>query len=215
VSGHDLDKPLFRGQMHRVAFFVSIPAGLALIFAADSTVARLAAAIYAISLAGLFGASAAYHTVSWSEKNLERMKALDHSMIFVLIAGTYTPFLLIVVEGFWAHVLLVVVWAGALLGIALKIIHVHGFRVISGTLYITLGWVGIVTLPKMLENLPPWEVGLVLAGAIIYTGGAVILLRRKPDPNPKVFGYHEVWHTAVVLGCACFYIVTLFVVAGN
>jgi hemolysin III len=208
------DKPLFRGRMHRIAFFISIPAGLALVMFAQSPLARVAGAIYALSLAGLFGASAAYHTVPWSDKNLARMKTLDHSMIFVLIAGTYTPFLLLVIGGSWGVVLLALVWIGAITGIVLKIVHVHGFQVVSGTLYIVLGWIGIVTLPKMLADLPSWEVALVVAGALTFTGGAIILLTRKPDPNPRVFGYHEVWHTAVVLGCICYYVVTLFIVAG-
>ena len=208
------DKPLFRGRMHRIAFFISIPAGLALVTFAQSPLARVAGAVYALSLAGLFGASAAYHTVPWSEKNLARMKTLDHSMIFLLIAGTYTPFLLLVVGGTWGLVMLAMVWAGAITGIVLKIVRVHGFQALGGTLYIVLGWIGVLTLPKMLSNLPMWEIALVAAGGIIYTVGAVILLIRKPDPNPRVFGYHEVWHTAVVLGCACYYIVTLFIVAG-
>lgn len=198
--------------MHRIAVWVSIPFGIALVVIAQGPVAKVSAAVYAVSTTGLLGASAAYHTIPWSEKNLERMKILDHSMIFVLIAGTYTPFLLLVVggkAGFW---LLILLWAGAALGIALKVIHVHGFRVISGILYIALGWIGIVTLPQMLEHFETWQLALVVLGGVIYTGGAVILLRNKPDPNPEVFGYHEIWHTAVVLGCVCYYVLILSIV---
>lgn len=206
------EKPLMRGWLHAVAFFVSIPAGIVLVLSAGSTAARIAAAVYSLSLAGLFGASAAYHTLPWSDLGRRRMKRLDHSMIYILIAGTYTPFALLVVRGTWGIVLLSVIWAGAVAGIVLKLIQVDGFQVLAGTLYIVLGWLALLALPKLIHELNAVELALILTGAVIYTLGAVGLLRRKPDPNPKVFGYHEVWHVAVIAACACFYVATFLVV---
>jgi len=208
-------KPSMRGRLHQVAFFISIPAGLVLVASAGSAGARIATAVYALSLAGLFGSSAAYHTVPWSEKALARMKRLDHSMIFILIAGTWTPFALLVIKGAWGITLLAVVWAGAVAGVILKVVRIDGFRVVGGALYIVLGWLALVAMPKMIRTLTPVEIALILAGAVIYTLGAIVLLRRKPDPNPKVFGYHEVWHTMVIAACACFYAATLLVVIGS
>ena len=115
-----------RGRLHQIAFFVSVPAGIALVALADTGRARLAAAIFAVGLAGVFGASAAYHRMAWTDPARRRMKRLDHSMIFVLIAGTYTPFCLLALSGVWSVVLLATVWAGAILGIVLKQVDVDG-----------------------------------------------------------------------------------------
>lgn len=209
------EKPLMRGRLHQVAFFLAIPAGIALIMAAGSTTARIAAAIYSISLCGLFGASAAYHTGSWSDKARLRMKRLDHSMIFILIAGTYTPFALLVVKGTWGHVLLGLVWVGALVGVTLKIVRIDGFEMLGGTLYIVLGWMALLALPKMLHNLTVAQLALIFTGAITYTLGAVVLRLNKPNPSPRVFGYHEVWHTATIIAAACFYVVMMEILLGS
>ena len=204
-----------RGWLHTVAFFASIPAGAVLVMSAGTTASRIAALVYSLSLAGLFGASAAYHVLPWQETGRRRMKRLDHSMIFVLIAGTYTPFALLVVRGPWGIVLLATIWIGAIIGIIIKLIRIDGFPVIGGTLYIVLGWLALLALPRLLSELDTLELTLIVAGAVIYTLGAVGLLRRKPDPSPAVFGYHEVWHVAVIAACACFYVVTLLVVLGR
>jgi hemolysin III len=140
------------------------------------------------------------------------MKRLDHSMIFVLIAGTVTPVAVLVVGPPWSIVLLVVVWGGAALGIALKMFVIDGFRVLTGTLYIVLGWVAVLTLPQLVRNLSVASLVLVLAGGVLYTVGAVVLLRRRPDPAPATFGYHEVWHSMVVAGSACHYVAVLLIV---
>jgi len=207
------DKPSMRGLLHLLAFLFSIPAGILLVASAETTTARVAAAIYAVSLVGLFGASAAYHTLPWTNTGRVRMKRLDHSMIYVLIAGTYTPFALLVVEGPRGVGMLVVVWFGAIMGITLKLINIDGFRAITGTLYIVLGWIAILALPGMIRDLSVFELLLVFLGAASYTLGSIVLLRRRPDPHPKTFGYHEVWHTAVIAACACFYVVTFSVIS--
>lgn len=203
----ELPKPYMRGRLHVVAFFVSLPAGVALVMMAGTPVAKVAAAIYAISLAGLFGSSAAYHIFNWSPVALQRMKRLDHSMIFVLIGGTYTPFALLVVKPPWNIVLLAVVWLGVAAGISLKMIRIDGFQAVTGALYVTLGWMGIIILPQLWKGLSGTAVALIVAGGMIYTAGVLVLRWRKPDPSPKWFGYHEVWHVATIGAAVCFYVV--------
>lgn len=207
-------KPLLRGWLHEAAFVLAVPAAVLLVLAAQSPAARVAAIIYGISLAGLFGVSAVYHRLNWSPSALRRIKQLDHSMIFLLIAGSYTPFALLVIGGAWGIVILSTAWTGALVGIALKLVKIDGLRAVGGALYITLGWLAILALPKLLENLSAPATGLVAAGAVLYTAGAVVLLTNRPDPSPRYFGYHEVWHTMVIGASACFYAVILLVMLG-
>lgn len=204
-----------RGWLHMGALLVAIPAGVVLVLAADSTAAKVATAIYALSLAGMFAGSAFYHVVPWSEKGRARMKKVDHSMIYILIAGTYTPFALLVIQGTWGMAILSIVWVGAAAGIILKLVHIDGFQRISGTLYVVLGWLAILGLPRLLQGLNTAELILVASGGITYSLGAIVLLRTKPDPSPKWFGYHEVWHVAVIVGCACFYLAMLLVVLSS
>ena len=213
--GQPENKPVMRGWLHMGALLVAIPAGVVLVLAADSGAAKVATAVYALSLSGMFAGSAFYHVVPWSEKGRARMKKVDHSMIYVLIAGTYTPFALLVIQGTWGMAILSIVWIGAAAGITLKLVHVDGFQRVSGTLYVVLGWLAILGLPRLLRGLNTAELILVAAGGITYTLGAVVLLRTKPDPSPKWFGYHEVWHVAVIVGCACFYLAMLLVVLSS
>ncbi len=199
-------KPKLRGRLHQIAFVLSIPAGVALIVAAwTSPVARLAAAVYAISLAGLYGTSAAYHLGRWSAATQRRMDQADHAMIYVLIAGSYTPFALLALDRTWGVTILGLVWAVALGGIAVVILR-HRIRVVGITLYLTLGWLSVVTLPWLASRLGIAKLTLLLAGGILYTVGAVVLGRQRPDPRPLVFGYHEVWHAFTVAAGTCHYI---------
>ena len=204
-------KPRFRGRLHQFAFFVTIPAGLVLVAAARGPAAKTAAIVYALSLAGLYGTSAAYHRLPWSPRGLRWMKRLDHSMIFVLIAGTYTPVAILVLHGAWQVVILSMVWAGAAVGIALKMLRIDGLRAVSATLYIALGWLAIVAAPQIIRGLSGVAIGLLLAGGILYTGGSIVLATRRPNPRPAVFGYHEIWHSMVVGATACHFTVVLLV----
>ena len=199
-------KPRFRGRLHQIAFFASIPQGIAVLVAAASWASRIAAGIYAVSVTGLFAVSSAYHRLRWTPKGLARIRRADHAMIFVLIAGSYTPFALLVLQGIWALTLLAVVWAGAVFGIAMKVFRMERSGTIGGALYIILGWAAIVALPKLVTNLSHLNLILLFAGGVLYTGGAVILLRRRPDPRPAVFGYHEIWHAMVVAASLCHYV---------
>ena len=187
-----------RGTLHQIAFFVSVPAGIALIVLANTGKARFAAVVFATGLAGVFGASAAYHRVAWSVPARKRMKRLDHSMIFVLIAGTYTPLCLLALSGAWSVVMLATVWAGAITGIVMKQFNVDGLRRVSGFLYITLGWISIVTLPQLFHTMSVAAFTLVVVGGLLYTVGAIVFAVKRPDPNPAVFGYHEIFHVLVI-----------------
>lgn len=204
--------PRWRGRLHLVAFFVAVPAGIVLVLSAPPGRARIASAVYALSLAGLFGTSALYHHLPPGSRAKRVFKRLDHSMIFVLIAGTYTPFSLLVLEGAWRVVILSLVWGGGALGIVLKLVSIDGLQALGGALYITLGWVAIVAMPPLVRGLSPAPLVLMVAGGILYTAGAVVLLLRRPDPAPAVFGYHELWHSFTIGASACHFIAVLLVV---
>ena len=205
-------KPRLRGRFHQAAFFIAVPAGIVLVALARGTTARTSAAIYALSLGGLFGVSGAYHQLPFSAASRRWMKRLDHSMIFVLIAGTTTPLCLLVLRKPWSMILLLVVWGGAAAGIALKILHVEGFRGLTGTLYITLGWAVVLVSPQLVRALSPATLSLIVAGGVLYTLGAIVLVRNRPNPAPATFGYHEIWHSMVVVASACHYVAVLLIV---
>ena len=207
----DAVKPTWRGVLHQAAFFVAIPAGLTLVAVAQGTSARVAAIVYSVSLVGMYGTSAAYHRLARSEATRRWLKLLDHSMIFVLIAGTTTPVALFGLEAPWSFVLLVVVWGGASAGIAMKTFGIERFRVVTGVLYIAIGWVVIVFAPQLIRGLSRGSLLLVLLGGVLYTSGAIVLLRNRPDPAPATFGYHEIWHSLVVAASACHYVAVLLI----
>ncbi|HEY7762155.1 MAG TPA: hemolysin III family protein [Actinomycetota bacterium] len=210
---HERPKPRMRGRLHQGAFIASIPAGLLLVLLAPDARSRIATSIYAITMCGLFGVSAAYHLGDWSPVAYARMRRLDHSMIFVLIAGTYTPFCLLVLQGTLATVVLVAVWAGAAIGVATKYYRVD-LHVLSGFMYVGLGWLVIVSLPALLRGLDTPETVLVVAGGLLYSVGALSFATNRPNPWPRTFGYHEVWHAATIAAAACQYGAVLLVVIG-
>ena len=206
-------KPRLRGVSHQWAFYVSLAIGAALVVAAPAGEPRLAAAIYALSVAALFGTSALYHRITWASQAARRwMRRLDHSMIFFLIAGTYTPFALLVLDGDLATVIMVVVWAGALAGIFMKLVWIDAPKTLVALTYLLLGWVAIATIPDMLDKVGVTATMLVAVGGLLYTAGAIVYALRRPDPAPTVFGYHEVFHALVVLAAALQYAVVAFYV---
>ncbi|MDQ6649297.1 MAG: hemolysin III family protein [Actinomycetota bacterium] len=186
-------KPRLRGVLHEGAFFVSLVSGVVVVLLAGSTRARLATAIYAASVTLLFGTSALYHRRDWSPRARAVMKRLDHSMIFVLIAGTYTPFALLVLHGRAVPVVLSIAWGGAALGIALRMIWLGASRWLVIPLYIGLGWIGVTIFPQLLHR-GVLTLLLVLLGGLFYSLGAVVYAAKRPDPSPSTFGYHEVFH---------------------
>jgi hemolysin III len=212
-----ITKPRLRGVWHQWAFFVSVAIGAALVVAAPSGQPRLAATIYAVSVAALFGTSALYHRITWASQAARRwMRRLDHSMIFFLIAGTYTPFALLVLDGDLATVILIVVWAGALAGVLMKLVWIDAPKALVAVTYIMLGWVAVAAFPAMIERMGVAATTLVAVGGLLYTLGALVYAFQRPDPAPSVFGYHEVFHALVILAAALQYaVIAFYVIPGS
>lgn len=201
-------KPRLRGVFHQWAFFVSIVAGAVLVALAPTGRATLATAIYAVTVAGLFGVSATYHRVNWVSATARRwMRRLDHAMIFCLIAGTYTPFALLVLDGPLATAILVGVWGAALAGILLNVAWIEAPKWVTASVYIALGWVAVFALPDMASKLGVIAIAMIGIGGVLYTAGAVIYALKRPDPVPAVFGYHEIFHVLVIAAAAIQYTV--------
>ena len=196
-------KPRLRGVSHEYAFFVSLFLGAGLIVLAKGFEARLAVAIYAVSLSALFGVSALYHRVEWRRPESRRwMRRLDHAMIFLLIAGTVTPFALLVMEPPLADALLIAVWAGAAAGTVVELIWIDAPKWVAALVYIGVGMIGAVGFPAIIAETGPVAGALIAGGGLLYLIGAVIYARQRPDPSPAVFGYHEVFHVLVIAAAA-------------
>lgn len=202
---HGLPKPLLRGRIHAAAFFAALPAGAFLIAAAAGTSARVGAAIYAISLAGLFGASSAYHRFGIDVGWRRWLRRLDHAGIYVLIAGSYTPICLLAMPRPWGPLLLGVVWTAAAVGVVLKLALFDRTHGVGFVLYLAMGWAVLAAGPTLVRALTPATLGLLAAGGVIYSLGSAVLATRFPNPAPRVFGYHEVWHTMTVVAVALHY----------
>ncbi|HET6729030.1 MAG TPA: hemolysin III family protein [Jiangellaceae bacterium] len=205
-------RPILRGRLHQVAFFLSIPAGIALVGLARTNAARVGAVVFAATLTGLYGVSAAYHRGQWSVGALRLMKHLDHSMIFVFIAGSYTPITLLALRPAWGITLLALAWTGAAVGVLITVLRLERWHAVGFVMYLVLGWLAIVATPQLLHTLSRPELALLVIGGVLYTVGAVVLARRRPDPHPAVFGYHEVWHTFVVGANACHFVLIALLV---
>jgi hemolysin III len=204
-------KPRLRGVLHQYAFFVSLGSGTLLLLLAGTTRASVAAAIYAASVSALFGTSALYHRGTWTTAARRRMRRLDHAMIFLLIAGTYTPVGLLVLHGTLATVVLAVVWGGALGGIVLQLAWTRAPRWLGGTVYLALGWVAVAAMPQLFARLGMTGGLLLVVGGLLYSAGAAVYALRRPDPRPAVLGYHEVFHLLVIAGVtAHFLAISLF-----
>jgi hemolysin III len=196
-------KPRLRGVFHQWAFFVSLAAGAVLILLANGSRATIAAAIYAFSLSALLGVSALYHRINWQPAARRWMRRLDHTMIFVLIAGTYTPFALLVLHGDLARIVLVAVWVMAGAGTVLNLLWWNAPKSVTAAVYISTGWAALLAIPQLWDGLGPIGFGLIVLGGILYTAGAVVYARKRPDPRPAVFGYHEIFHLLVIAAAVC------------
>lgn len=205
------EKPRLRGVSHQWAFYVSLVLGAVLVLTAPRGEAMTAAGIYAACVATLFGTSALYHRINWRTPSARRwMRRLDHSAIFLLIAGSYTPFAILVIDGTMAQVILAVIWGGALLGILLKLVWIDAPKWLGALAYVLLGWVSVIVMPEMMADLGITATALVAAGGLLYTVGAVIYAMRRPDPSPTVFGYHEIFHLLVIAAAGLQYAVIAF-----
>jgi hemolysin III len=207
--------PLLRGWLHLICFFISVPAGVILLTGATTTRGRVGVLAYAIGLVALFGVSGTYHRGRWSPAGRAKMKRLDHATIFVMIAGSYTPLCLLALGGAAGTWMLVAVWAGAGTGLILTATRVSERRGVALASYFALGWVAAIAMPELARRLTTAEFILLIVGGLVYTLGGVVLASHWPDPIPRIFGYHEVWHLMVVGAAICHFVVITDVVRAS
>jgi hemolysin III len=200
------EKPLLRGVSHEIAAFAALAAWIGLTLAAPSPRARAAGSIYGATLLALFTVSALYHRPTWAPRARLFWRRLDHSAIFLLIAGTYTPFCLLL-GGSAGRALLAVVWTGAAAGVVQSVAWPTAPKPLVAVVYVVLGWVVIPVLPALRLQLGAPFIGLLAAGGIAYSLGAAVYALRRPDPFPRVFGYHEVFHALVVAAAVLHFVV--------
>jgi hemolysin III len=203
-----------RGRLHQCAFWLSLPAGLVLVLASTRASSYVAASLYAVSVALLFGTSAAYHRGRWTPRWRARMQRADHAMIFVLIAGSYTPITLLALRPAWGITLLAVAWTVAVVGVTLTFTHWHVVDRHGGYLYVAFGWIMVIALPVVVEALSAAELVLLVTGGILYTVGAVLFGLQRPRLRPLTFGFHELWHVMTVSAAGCPYALVLMLVRG-
>jgi hemolysin III len=205
-------KPRLRGVFHQYAFFVSLGCGVGLILAASGGRAKLAASIYAVAVSALLGTSALYHRVTWRPAARRWMRRLDHSMIFVLIAGTYTPVALLALKGALASTILIVLWAGALGGVVFKVAWIDAPKWLFALVYVVLGLVTAAVFGELPAAIGWLGAAGIACGGLLYIAGAVIYASGRPNPWPKVFGYHEIFHSLVLAAAGLHYAVIAFAV---
>lgn len=196
-------RPRYRGVSHRIAFHVAVIAGVILVAAAGDARARAACAVYAVFLAAMFGVSATLHRADWSPRVYSWLRRADHATIFVCIAGTYTPFSLLGLGGDAGTKLLILAWAVCGAGVLRALAWPHAPRPVTSACFVAAGWVVVAYLPAFHAAVDPMTFALVIGGGAVFTIGALIYLVRWPDPRPRVFGYHEVFHLFIIAGCAC------------
>jgi hemolysin III len=204
-------KPRLRGVFHELAFYAALGVGVALVLTAHPERARVSAAIFSGCVVACFGASALYHRPTWRPVVRAWLARLDHAGVYLLIAGTYTPFGLLVMSTGWAVPVLSVVWGGALAAILLKLVWVRAPKWLSAAIGLALGWVAAAAFTQLLK-VPLFGLVLVVAGGLLYTAGAVVYARRRPDPAPDVFGYHELFHVLTIAAVGCHYAAIAFFV---
>lgn len=207
-----LEKPRLRGWLHAGALPVALVAGFVLVALGPTVQARLAAAVYSITSALLFGVSATYHRGTLSPRVAEILRRFDHANIYLIIAGTYTPFALLALDGFARVLVLTVVWIGALAGVLFKVFWTGAPRWLSTALYIALGWVAAFVLPQLMAGAGAGALILIVIGGVLYTIGGIVYGLRRPDPSPRWFGFHEVFHALTVAAYVVQYIAVSSVV---
>ena len=196
-------RPTLRGWLHTLTFVAAIPGGILLILRAHEASGKVGASVYFASLLLGFGTSAAYHRLARRDRAVRIMQRMDHSMIFVLIAGTYTPICLLGMTRAWGIPMLCGVWAVALAGVLIKQFAFERFRLLEYALYPLLGWCAVIATPTLLAKMSVIELALVVSGGLLYTFGIPFLIRERPNPWPRHFGYHEIWHAFTVAAGAC------------
>ena len=205
LSGDD-SCPKLRGWPLLIGFVLAVPAGAVLLVRAAGQGHTVAVAIYVAALVALYGIGWIYHLLRWSPGARARLRRLDHAVIYVFIAATFTPVAVAGLHNALGYWLLAATWVGAAVGVVAKLVHFEGSRVIGGTMYIVVGWLPIVAIRDFVTKLGVVNAILMFGAGIVYTAGAAVLAARRPDPWPAVFGYHEVWHTMVLVASAMHYV---------
>ncbi|MEP7115480.1 MAG: hemolysin III family protein [Ilumatobacteraceae bacterium] len=209
-------KPLLRGWSHVLAFTVVAVLGIIMVAVADASVSeRTWLVVYVAGTLTMFGVSAAYHTMRWQDRRRSIMRRLDHSAIFLAIAGAYTPIMAVALDGWQKAAVLIAAWGGAVVGMTLEWLPFDVPRPLFTAVYVIVGWSASVAFPQLYRNLGGTGFGLMLGGGLLYTFGAVVYALKRPNPWPRVFGFHEVFHLFTIAGAGChlaaiaFYVVPL------
>lgn len=203
LPSHLWPRPKYRGVLHTVGAFAVVPLGIWLVVSARGGEARLAAGVYIAAQLAVFATSALYHRVAETPIVRRRMQLADHSMIYVLIAGTWVPVCVVVLPDRWGIPFLVAIGLAAVVGILLKTLGIDRFPRLANTIYGVMGGAAVLALPALIDNIELLALGLMALGGVAYTVGAVIFMRKHPDPRPKIFGYHEVFHACTLIAAAC------------
>lgn len=213
VSSPVLPKPVLRGWSHVVAFATVATLGSITVAASDASGSeRWWLVIYVAGTLAMFGVSSLYHRIRWQPRAMSVMSRLDHSTIFLAIAGAYTPTAIVALDGWHRPAVLAAVWGGALAGVLLEWLPVRVPRPLFTSVYVIVGWSAVLALPQLLTGLGGTGFGLLLGGGLLYTVGAIIYATKRPDPWPRVFGFHEVFHAFTLGGAGCHLAVISFIV---
>ncbi|MCG5212713.1 PAQR family membrane homeostasis protein TrhA [Streptosporangium sp. KLBMP 9127] len=208
-------KPRLRGWLHAGALPIAVVAGFVLVTMGETMQARAAAAIYAVTSALLFGVSATYHRGTPGPRTAEVLRRLDHANIFLIIAGTYTPFALLALDGPARVAVLAVIWTGAVAGVLFRVLWLGAPRWLYTALYIALGWAAVFVLPQLVAGAGVAAVVLVIVGGVLYSAGGVVYGLRRPDPSPRWFGFHEVFHALTLAAYVVQYVAVFMVVSSS
>jgi len=204
--------PRFRGVSHLVACIAAAPVGVVLVLHARTGVAQVSAIVFAASVTAMLAVSSLFHRRSWAPARKRWIALLDHAMIYALIAGTYTPFCLLVLHESWRVPILAIVWGGAFVGTAARLFLPHASSWLGAGTGLALGWIAVIVWPQIVAGIGFGASLLLFAGGLAYTAGAVVYARRRPDPFPHAFGYHEVFHALTVVAVSCQYATVAFFV---
>ncbi|MBB6170899.1 hemolysin III [Nocardiopsis mwathae] len=205
-------KPRLRGWLHLGTAPVAALAGLVLVALAPTLPGRLSAAVYAASSMLLFSTSAVYHVGRWSQRGVAVLRRMDHANIYLIIAGTYTPFVVLVLDGTLRTAMLALIWCGAVAGVLFKVFKPDAPRWLSTGLYLAIGWVAVLFFPQLIGGTHPATWILIIVGGLLYSVGAVVYALKRPNPAPRWFGFHEVFHSFTIAAYICHYIAVSFVV---